>query len=437
MRKNEKKIYFQGMTCNSCETFITSKLKENVQVQEVKMVLSSGEATIFFNDEQIDLDSQLNDIEKHGYQYRFEPFDIKHKSFIKQWLLPGIIVIGLFIFWELIKSSGLLDIFDLNYGKMTLGLAFLTGLVASLSTCLAIVGSVVITFSTKYQNKSGRVWQPNINFQLGRLVSFMIFGGVLGWIGGALKLNENIFAGLTILVGVILFFMALNMLEVPLFKRLRFSLFPAKFNSYWEKFKNSEKKSAPFIIGIMTFFLPCGFTQSMQLLALGSGSFISGSVLMGLFVLGTAPILFSIGVLSGKLSSLKSLILNRVLGLLIICFAVYSFISGLTVLGIDFPVISAKNIESEIKYDVQVVKTELGYGRFMPNVILLKKNIPVRWEIIGTVLSGCTNEIIVPTYGIRKKINPGLNIVEFTPTKQGTVGFSCWMGMVRGSFIIE
>ncbi len=30
----------------------------------------------------------------------------------------------------------------------------------------------------------------------------------------------------------------------------------------------------PIIVGVGTFFLPCGFTQSMQIAALSSGSFV-------------------------------------------------------------------------------------------------------------------------------------------------------------------
>lgn len=49
------------------------------------------------------------------------------------------------------------------------------------------------------------------------------------------------------------------------------------------------------VVGALTFFLPCGFTQSMQLLALGSGSPVQGGIIMAAFALGTLPVLLAVG----------------------------------------------------------------------------------------------------------------------------------------------
>ena len=57
--------------------------------------------------------------------------------------------------------------------------------------------------------------------------------------------------------------------------------------------------------------------------------------------------------------------------------------------------------------------------------------------IDGKQVTGCTNEIMIPSLNVREPIKQGKNIIEFTPNKTGTVGFSCWMGMVRGKFIVE
>ncbi|MCB9806709.1 sulfite exporter TauE/SafE family protein [Candidatus Peribacteria bacterium] len=55
--------------------------------------------------------------------------------------------------------------------------------------------------------------------------------------------------------------------------------------------KIEHKTLTPIIIGSITFFLPCGFTQSMQVAALSSGSFFGGGSIMLAFVLGTFPML--------------------------------------------------------------------------------------------------------------------------------------------------
>lgn len=57
-------------------------------------------------------------------------------------------------------------------------------------------------------------------------------------------------------------------------------------------FRRIEHKTfTPLIVGFATFFLPCGFTQSMQVAALSSGSFASGLAIMLAFALGTLPML--------------------------------------------------------------------------------------------------------------------------------------------------
>ena len=39
-------------------------------------------------------------------------------------------------------------------------------------------------------------------------------------------------------------------------------------------------------------------------------------------------------------------------------------------------------------------------------------------------------------YDLDIKLKKGLNVVEFTPDKTGTVRWSCWMGMIPGSFVV-
>ena len=88
-----------------------------------------------------------------------------------------------------------------------------------------------------------------------------------------------------------------------------------------------------------------------------------------------------------------------------------------------------------VEEGVQVVKMDVDWS-FKPNQFKIKKRIPVRWEINGVNISGCANEIIIPDLRISKQIQPGLNIVEFTPEKEGKLRFSCWMGMIGGEFIV-
>jgi plastocyanin domain-containing protein len=62
----------------------------------------------------------------------------------------------------------------------------------------------------------------------------------------------------------------------------------------------------------------------------------------------------------------------------------------------------------------------------------VQAGVPVRWTINvqADELNGCNNPLTVPQYGIRKQLVPGDNLIEFTPAQAGTIGYTCWMGMI-------
>ena len=43
----------------------------------------------------------------------------------------------------------------------------------------------------------------------------------------------------------------------------------------------------------------------------------------------------------------------------------------------------------------------------------------------------------MPKYGLEFDIKQGEQVIEFTPTEEGTVRWSCWMGMIPGTFIVK
>ena len=86
----------------------------------------------------------------------------------------------------------------------------------------------------------------------------------------------------------------------------------------------------------------------------------------------------------------------------------------------------------------QEVRMELGYYGYQPNTLNIKRGIPVRWVIDVKNMSGCTNSIMIESLGIKKDLQMGENIIEFTPPDGvNEIRFSCWMRMVWGKFIIE
>lgn len=170
-------------------------------------------------------------------------------------------------------------------------------------------------------------------FHGGRLVSFAILGGVLGAIGSAIGINFTITAMLGIIASVVMILLGFNLVGV--FERNIISL-PSRVFSFFRKIEH--KTIAPFLVGVGTFFLPCGFTQAMQVVALSSGSFFSGLTIMTAFALGTLPMLalLSFGPASFAQSKHAPLFFKSA-GIVVIGLGIFALLAGLAGLGVINP----------------------------------------------------------------------------------------------------
>lgn len=77
-------------------------------------------------------------------------------------------------------------------------------------------------------------------------------------------------------------------------------------------------------------------------------------------------------------------------------------------------------------------------GGYSPATVRVRAGRRVRLEFRREETSGCTEEVVVPAFGIRTFLPPYQTTpVEFTPEKPGSYEFTCGMGMVRGRIIVE
>jgi uncharacterized protein len=371
------------------------------------------------------------------------------------WLNAILCVSALLFIFYYFQKLGWLN--NLNFGaqEITWGIAFLVGLVASVSSCLAVVGGVVIAFSEKYATDGKSFFQssiqPNLFFHIGRWATFFVLGGLLGFLGGQVNISGNFVFYYTFVVALVMGWLGLNILGiVPSISALGIQP-PGIFRKYWYDLEGSSHRAAPFLLGGLTFFLPCGFTQSMQIFALASGSFWTGALGLLLFAFGTTPVLLAlgVGVSWGKFKKMGAF--QKAAGILILLFAVFTLKSGLALKGVKTNVISSKDNEEQVNKKTsaippqnkgsvageQTVTMKVTASGFEPSVIKIKQGVPVKWVIDGVNVSGCTSTIIVPSFNISKNLKYGENIVQFMPQKKGEIAFSCGMGMVRGKFMVE
>jgi plastocyanin domain-containing protein len=78
------------------------------------------------------------------------------------------------------------------------------------------------------------------------------------------------------------------------------------------------------------------------------------------------------------------------------------------------------------------------HGGYSPSVIRARQGQPLRLVFDRQETSGCSEEIVLPEFGIRKFLPPfKKTIVELKPDKPGSFEFTCGMGMLRGTLIVE
>ena len=129
---------------------------------------------------------------------------------------------------------------------------------------------------------------------------------------------------------VVLIVLGINLLDIfPSMKKFQFSL-PGFLGRHVRELKEINHTLTPFLVGIVTFFLPCGFTQAMQLYSLTTGSFWVGALTMFSFALGTLPVLLllSFGSL-GIHEKAKSGVFFKTAGLVVIFFGIFNLINSL------------------------------------------------------------------------------------------------------------
>ncbi|MCL5794992.1 MAG: sulfite exporter TauE/SafE family protein [Patescibacteria group bacterium] len=443
-----KIIKIKGMHCRSCEILIEDKLKE---VKEIKRVVVS------YRYKNAEIYSSTPIAEKIiGQKIEEAGYEIGNDN--KHWLTRdpekykdiALSFVWIAILYFIVKILGL---FNINVGSVSkpdnIFIVLLIGLTAGFSSCMALVGGLVLGISAKHAEKHPEAtpiqkFRPHLFFNLGRILSYFILGGLIGLIGKAFQFSGPTLGILTIIVGLVMLTVGLQLTE--LFPRLQnFSFTLPPFLAKWLGIKKHHEKEYShinsIIVGALTFFLPCGFTQAMQLYAMSTGNFWQGAIIMGLFALGTAPGLLGIGGLTSVLKGQKARRFFKFLNWIVVFLALFNLSNGLNLLGVNIKLPSLgsnKNnavIPNSVTQEngVQTIKMNQVSNGYQPNSFTIKKNIPVKWIINSLDPNSCASSFYVPKLNIRKFLQPGENIFEFTPTEVSTINFSCSMGMYRGS----
>lgn len=330
-------FHVNGIHCNACVALIESELGDVPEVAWAKSSLTTHSVEVagnFGDKEPEHIARDLSEILKpHGYTLSLEKQNhaIRWADFNVALPLAGILI-AFFIILQKLGVVNLINVSEIGYGT-----AFMIGLIASISTCMAVVGGLVLSISANFAKEGDKV-RPQVLFHIGRLMAFFALGGAIGALGSSFQLGSTGTFILSLIVAVVLLLLGINLLDIfPWAKKLQPTL-PGFIGKRAHSLKNVNHTLTPFLVGVATFFLPCGFTQSMQIYALTTGNFFTGAFIMGAFALGTLPVLALLSFSSlGIHKKAQSGVFFKTVGLIVIFFGIFNFFNALASVGIIPP----------------------------------------------------------------------------------------------------
>lgn len=462
-------LQVQGMTCTSCEVLIERSLKGVPGVKNVHVSRAAEKAVVECS-EQVTLGQLQEAVKSKGYilTQKQEMEDGKKRTSLqaeeekkKKYKEIGAVLVVLFGIYLLLQQF---EIFPENFGvteNMSYGFVFVLGLVAATSTCLAISGGLLLALQGKFNERytsATRVerFQPHIYFNAGRLVSYAVLGAAIGLAGSALTLSPVITGIITLAASILMIIVGLQLLHIfPLLDRLQIRMPKSIAHKLYDAsgqqqnhLSKSKLKFKSFLFGAGTFFLPCGFTQALQLYVLGLGEWFTGGLTMLAFALGTLPGLLSVGALSTLSKGSFQRYFKTFSAVLVIVLGAMNISSGWTLTGAtiglnldsyNIPELNGQNTPPatppikdgiNIAGGKQVIEMKVIGLDYSPSSFTVQQGVPVEWRIDGDGAQGCAQVISVPTLGITERLLKGQpTVITFTPQKAGKIKFSCSMGM--------
>jgi sulfite exporter TauE/SafE/copper chaperone CopZ/plastocyanin len=354
-RKNEPepqvRLFVRGMHCPACEALVAERIGELPGVRHVRASLAEGTVTVTLakpehatvsgtresggaspQDPPETRASQALSPEKlgelfadQGYLFAETPFDDAGGR-LREFALAGGAVLLAAAFFLFLEHSGILHLVLVDTSS-ALPAFVLFGLLAGISSCAALVGGLVLSVSRSWGTDGNG--KSCLSFNLGRLVAYGAAGALLGSLGSAFRISAPAAALLVFAVSFVMAALGLQMLGVPGAERLRL---PFSGEGTSRKGKGTR---APFLLGASTVFLPCGFSITVQGVALLSGDPFRGALVMLAFALGTAPSLLAIGIAGTRFLSHPrfSRLAGRIAGALVLMAALYNVNAQLNVLS--------------------------------------------------------------------------------------------------------
>jgi sulfite exporter TauE/SafE len=359
-------------------------------------------------------------------------------------------------------------------------LAFVTGLTTGGLSCLAVQGGLLASsMAQQVENEIGKGAKrqgagkkgqatvakrqevkarrantalPIALFLLAKLVMYTLLGALLGLVGSYLTLNPMTRAIMLLAIGVFMVGNGLRLLNVhPIFRY--FNLEPPKFITRFIRrtAKNAGEEPGknyitPLFLGALTVFIPCGVTQAMMAVALGTGSAVQGAVLMFAFTLGTTPVFFAVAYLTMELGARLEKYFMRFLALVMLVLGLVTFNSGLTLMGSP---LAFGNLTAGLRPEPTPQATAQAFSMdgilqlavenngYFPRILQAKADTALKLALVTDNTTSCARDFVIPALDYYELLpRSGTTMVDIPPQAAGSVlNFTCSMGMYSGQIV--
>ncbi len=445
-----------GMTCAHCETRVVKAAKKIRGVTSAKASFSKRSLELTY-DPSIADESALNDaittaVSHEGYKVLGVA---KDRQPVTKVIPIALIVFALYLLLRYTVGFDFFGYIPKIDSTISLSALFVTGLFTSVH-CIAMCGGINLSQSVGSGAGKRASLRGPLLYNLGRVVSYTVIGGVVGALGSVLFLSETIKAVILALAALGMLLMGLGMLgwlpswlvpRAPAFLSMRAG--------------KAGAGKGPLVVGLLNGFIPCGPLQAMQLYALATGSALTGALSMLLFSLGTVPLMLGAGAIFSTLKGKFAYAVQRVSAILVVFFAVVMAASAVSLSGLrpaaavdapqaaSAPAAQEKGTDSLMRQAIDkgyipanlekgVQKVNADLNPYVYPFIIVQKGVPVEFTITADEenITGCNQTVVFPQYNVKKALKSGDNVITFTPEESGIVSYTCWMGMVDGRILV-
>ena len=351
------------------------------------------------------------------------------------------------------SASGLADLTSglSDPGRGGLLLVLVLGLTAGVSTCMAMVGGLVLGFSASHaaalaaRGETGLPFatrmRPQLAFNAGRIIGFGVLGALLGALGSTMSLPTRVTGVLVLVVAVVMFLLGVRLTGVSPRVAAWSPRLPAGLGRLLGIEDAARGPLQPLAHRAASApppsSCPAASPRPRRCYALSTASPLAAGAIMATFAVGTTPGLLALASVPEVTSGRRQATVLRVVGVLVLAFALLNVSSSLNLLGLSGGAATAAGTTASanvtVSNGVQTVRMTQGPGGYEPADTVLYAGMPTTWLIEGTSKFDCSAALRVPDLGISVNLAEGVNTVALPAMDAGTVHFTCVMGMYSGN----